>query len=124
MSELRDPAQSNAGQTAADVPVISPVSSPSSPLVRVGGLLGIVGCLLGLIILIVGCAGYNRGLALSVGAVGLGGLGLVVALVGGLIHHRRIGQDTHILQALFACLMSVVGGLIEMAVWLKWPILK
>ena len=108
----------------ADVPLVSPVSSPSSPLIRIGGLLGILGCVLGLIILIVGCAGYSPVLALSVAPVGLGGLGFVIAVVGGLIHHRTLGEDTHILQALFACVISTVGGLVEMAVWLKWPILK
>jgi hypothetical protein len=93
-------------------------------LVRIGGLLGILGCLLGLVILIVGCTGYSPVLALSVGSVGLDGLGFLITVVGGLIHHRTIGEDTHILQALFACVMSLVGGLVEMAVWLKWPILK
>ena len=35
-----------------------------------------------------------------------------------------IGEDTHVLQALFACIMSTAGGLLEMAIWLRWPLFK
>ena len=130
MSESRDPspppavAPSLSSPTAADLPLISPVSAPSSPLVRVGGLFGIAGCALGLILFLVGCAGYANALKLSSGCAGLGAIGLLVTLAGALFQKRRIGEDTHVLQALFACLMSLVGGVLLMAIWLKWPILK
>jgi hypothetical protein len=130
MSESRDPspppavAPSLSSPTAADLPLISPVLAPSSPLVRVGGLFGIAGCALGLILFLVGCAGYANSLKLSYGSAGLGALGLLVTLAGALFQKRRIGEDTHVLQALFACLMSLVGGVLLMAIWLKWPILK
>ncbi len=131
MSESRDPLpppavapSSLSSATAADLPLISPVSAPSSPLVRIGGLFGITGCALGLVLFLVGCAGYANALKFSVGCAGLGTLGLLVTLAGALFQKRRIGEDTHVLQALFACLMSLVGGVLLMAVWLKWPILK
>ena len=120
MSDPRDPSS----PTAADVPLISPVESPSSPLVRFGGLLGIAGSALGLVLLLVGCAGYAKALALSVGSAGMGVVGLLVVLAGALTQRRRIGEDTHVMQALFACLMSLVGGVLLMAVWLKWPVFK
>jgi hypothetical protein len=113
-----------AAPTAADLPLISPVQVPSSPLVRFGGFLGIAGIAIGLIVLLVGCAGYAGALALSPVPVVAGGLGLVLALGGALAQHRRIAEDTHVMQALFATLMSLAGGLLEMAIWLKWPILK
>ena len=113
-----------ASPTAADLPLISPVAAPSSPLVRFGGVLGIFGITLGLILLLAGCAGFGKALALSPVPVVAGALGLVFALAGALAQHRRIGEDTHVMQALFASLMSLAGGLLEMAIWLKWPILK
>ena len=103
---------------------ISPVKAPSSPFVRFGGLLGIVGCVLGLGILFVGCAGYNVALKAAPGAIGLGALGILITLLGAFFQHRRIGEDTHVLQALFACLLSVIGGVLELAMYMKWPILK
>ena len=119
MSESRDPAP-----TAADLPVASPVSTPSSPLVRFGGLLGIVGSLVGLIALVTACAGYGRALAVSPGSIVLGALGILIALAGAFTQRLRIGEDTHVMQAVFAGLISVIGGLLEMAVWLRWPIYK
>lgn len=110
--------------TAADLPLISPVKAPSSPLVRTGGFLGIVGCLLGLGILLVGCAGYSAALKAAPVAIGLGALGILVTLIGAFFQHRRIGEDTHVLQALFACLLAVIGGVLELAMHMKWPILK
>jgi hypothetical protein len=130
MSESHDPSAppaivpASASPTAADLPLISPVSSPSSPLVRVGGFFGIAGCALGLALFLVGCAGYSKALKLSYGCAGLGVLGLVITLAGALFQKRRIGEDTHVLQAVFACLMSLVGGVLLVAVWRQWPILK
>ena len=113
-----------ASPTVADLPLISPVKVPSSPLVRFGGLLGILGCVLGLGVLLVGCAGYSIALKASPACIGLGGLGIVITLMGALFQRRRLGEDTHVLQALFACLLSVIGGLLELAMYMKWPILK
>ena len=124
--------------TAADLPLLSSAPTPSSPLVRFGGLLGIVGSAVGLIVLVAACAGmervlpasmtpgrldrYNHVMALSAVCVALGVFGLLVALLGAFTQRRRIAEDTHVMQAAFACLMSVIGGLLEMAVWLRWPI--
>jgi hypothetical protein len=79
---------------------------------------------LGLAILIIGCAGYSAALIAAPGAVGLGALGIVIALIGGFFQRRRIGEDTHVLQALFVCVLSVIGGMLELAMYMKWPILK
>jgi hypothetical protein len=110
--------------TAGDVPLISPVASPSSPLVRFGGLLGILGSAAGLVLLFVGCAGYSKALQLSPYVAGVGAFGLLLVVLGALFQRRHIGEDTHVMQGLFACLMSIIGGVLEMAMWLKWPILK
>lgn len=121
---LQIPAALAAAPTAADVPLISPVDTPSSPLVRFGGLLGIAGVVIACLVLVIGCAGFTKALAASYASIGLGGLGLVLALAGSLAHHRRLGEDTHVLQALFACVLALASGLFELAVWEQWPILK
>ena len=59
-----------------------------------------------------------HGLALA------GALGLLVVLLGAFTQKRRIGEDTHVLQGLFACLLSLIGGLLLMAAWQKWSIFK
>jgi hypothetical protein len=110
--------------TVTDLPLVSAVKVPSSPLVRFGGLLGILGCILGLGVLFVGCAGYNIALKASPACIALGAVGIVITLMGALFQHRRLGEDTHVLQALFACLLSVIGGVLELAMYMKWPILK
>lgn len=124
-----------ASPTAGDLPLVSTDPTPSSPLVRFGGMLGIAGSTIGLIVLVAACAGadrvlpaswvperYNHLLALSVIPTALGVLGLLIALVGAVTQRTRIGEDTHVMQAAFAGLISLIGGLLEMAVWLRWPI--
>jgi hypothetical protein len=121
----RDPSSPPSAQpTAADIPLVSPVESPSSPPVRIGGAIGIAGAMVGLVVLLVGCAGYAKVLAFSVVPTVLGVFGLVIVLVGAVTQHKRLGEETHVLQAVFANLMSLVGGVLLMALWLKWPIFK
>jgi hypothetical protein len=110
--------------TVADVPLIAPVAKPSSAPVRFGGLLGIAGCVFGLIVLLVGCAGFGKAFMLAYGCVAVGAVGLLLVLAGAFFNSRRIGEDTHVLQAVFACLMSIIGGVLELAIWLKWPLFK
>jgi len=129
MTDPRDatdspPATPTATPTAADVPLTSSEPVPSSPLVRLGGLFGIAGTLVGLIVLVVGCAGYSKAMAIGPIVAGFGAVGLLIVLIGAFTQRRRIGEDTHVLQALFACLLSIIGGVLEMAVYMKWPIIK
>src|SRR5687768_3854263 len=107
------PPASPLAPTAADLPLTSTEPVPSSPLVRLGGLLGIAGTLTGLILLVVGCAGYSKAMAAGPIVAGVGGLGLLIVLIGAFTQHRRLGEDTHVLQALFACLLSIIGGVLE-----------
>ena len=109
----------------------SPASTPAggvygfaagSPLLRLGGGLGIAACVVGLVILVAACAGMNRIVVLSLIPVGLSIPGLVVSLVGAVKEKAAITEDTHVLQALFANAIGLIGGLIEMAAWLHWPL--
>jgi hypothetical protein len=120
MSEMREP-----------VSGAHPVSTPTgdaygfangSPLLRLGGGLGIAACLVGLLILIAACAGMNKIVVLSLVPVGLSLPGLVVSIIGAVKDKHAITEDTHVLHALFANIAGLLGGLLEMAAWLHWPV--
>jgi hypothetical protein len=108
--------------TAADLPLVSADPTPSSPLVRFGGLLGIVGSTVGIVALVAACAGFHQAMAAGWASLGLGAVGLLVVLVGAFTQRARIAEDTHVMQAVFATLISLIGGLLEVAVYLRWPI--
>ena len=104
---------------AATVPVPS-----GSPLVRFGGVLGILACVIGLAIFLLACAGWDRAVTFSYIPPALGVPGLLLAVLGAVVQKHRIGEDTHVLQALFTNSLGIVGGLLEMAVWRGWPIFQ
>jgi hypothetical protein len=96
------------------------LSTTSSPLLRLGGALGIAACVVGLLVLLTACAGMNKVLALSLIPVGLSLPGLIITLVAAVTEKASIAEDTHVLQALFATLVGLIGGLLEMSAWLHW----
>jgi len=90
-------------------------------MVRVGGSLGIAGCIIGIGIFMAACAGMGAAMALSPLCVGMGGIGLVLSVMGGLCKHSK-NEVTHELASLAVCLFSILGGLVIMAAWLSWPV--
>lgn len=110
--------------TFADTPVLSNLKTPNSPFVRLGGLLGIAGTVIGFVVLVLGCAGIEKALLASRAVVGLGAVGLFLSLVGGLFQRRRLVEDTHFLHAAFACILAIVGGLLEMVPVMHWHLFK
>ena len=94
----------------------------SSPLLKVGGGLGVAACVIGLVLLMAGCAGYGKALTLGVVVIVLAAAGLAVSFVGAIAQKDRIAQDTHILQALFVNFIGLVGGALEAAVAFDWKI--
>src|SRR2546423_3418588 len=143
MSEMRDPTDGGHGQghtpdpAAAGGPSGPPASAigyglPStaypgmtpaaSPLVRLGGSMGIAASSIGLLVFIAACFGFRMALVLSIIPVGLSLPGLVTTLIGAVTQKNQITEDTHVLHALFANIAGLIGGLLEMAAWLHWPI--
>src|SRR5438128_1432417 len=114
------PLRPSAMPTAADVPVLATVRSRSSILVKFGGLLGIAGSVLGLALLFISCAGYGQAFSWSKVPIGCGVAGLFFTLIGAFFQRRSIGEDTHVLQAFFVSVISIVGGALELVVWMKW----
>jgi hypothetical protein len=129
MSEPLDPVSR---EPAADAPVPAAVgyatpggavvAPPSSPLLKVGGGLGIAASVIGLLALILACAGFNKALYLGVVVVVMSAAGLVVALAGAFTQKHLIGEDTHVLQAMFTNAIGLLGGFLEMAIAFGWPL--
>src|SRR3954454_25030277 len=95
----------------------------SSPLLRLSGLLGLVACLSGFLVLLAGCAGMNLFRAAPY-ILFAGAAGLVLGFVAAAVHRRRIAaEETHLLLAFFANVISILGGLLELAVLKGWPLL-
>src|SRR4051794_32317959 len=92
-----------------------PLTAPPT-LLRIGGALGIGAAAIGLLIFLAACAGLGGAFVLSFIPVLLGGVGFVLSIVGALKEKARIAEDTHVMAALFACCMGIIGGLLEMAV--------
>ena len=137
MSETREPtegashshsAPTPGGETSAGAmgharPTLSyGLADSASPLLRLGGSLGIAACVIGLLIFITACAGLGKVVVLSIIPVGLSLPGLVLSIVGAVTDKDVITEDTHVLQAMFANIVGLIGGLLEMAVWLHWPL--
>ena len=91
-------------------------------MVRLGGALGVAACAVGLAALLAACAGVNMALALSIIPVALAAPGLVISMLGAVVQKRQIGEDTHVLHALFANVSGLLGGLLMMAAWRNWHI--
>ena len=132
MSETPDP---TAGHTAggdrvistgaiapSEYPILSTENPPGSGLLRLGGALGIAACSVGLVILIGACAGLNKIVVLSIIPVALSAPGLVVSIWGAVFQKRLVTEDTHVLHALFANVVGLLGGLLEMTAWRNWKI--
>jgi ABC-type glycerol-3-phosphate transport system permease component len=93
-------------------------------LTRIGGSLGIAASSIALALFFAACAGYDAAFTLSVLPVALGAVGLIISIVGGVVEMNRMPEDTHVLAALFTCVLGLLAGVAEMAVWLNWGTLS
>jgi hypothetical protein len=101
------------------MPGLSPKSI--NPLLKPAGGLGLAGVLLGLLLLIFTCAGFDAALYFSPAVLALGLTGGTLTI---LATRSAPGTQTGpILASLFIATLALLGGLLELAVWLHWPIL-
>jgi hypothetical protein len=91
-------------------------------LVKVGGALAIAGTTIGSLIFLLGCFGFSAAFMLSLIPAIFGAVGLVLAIIGGVIQHPVGVEDTHVLAAILLSLAVLVGGLLEVAIWRGVPI--
>jgi hypothetical protein len=89
-----------------------------SVLVRVGGSLGIAAVFVALGTFLMACFGFDAVLMLSPIPVLLSSVGMVLSVVGGVIGRHDGEAETQPIAAMFVCLAGLIGGALEMAVWL------
>ncbi|CAN5446816.1 hypothetical protein BH10PLA1_BH10PLA1_00270 [soil metagenome] len=100
--------------------LISAGDKGSGSLVRVAGGLGIAAVVLGLSIFLGSCAGFEGALKLALLPLALGAAGVVLSILGAVLQVNS--QDTHVMAALFPCVLGVIGGLVETAAWMQWNV--
>jgi hypothetical protein len=96
-------------------------SGSANLLVRTGGALGIAGSLIGVAIFLTACGGFDAVFSFSPIPFAMGIVGLLLLILGAVRRGVTI-EDSHVLAALFINVMAIVGGLLEMAVWKRWPV--
>jgi hypothetical protein len=92
-------------------------SRRGSSLVKIGGALGIAACFIGLAVFMIALFGFNAAFMLSPLPVILGVIGLVMAVIGGVVTQHLGEEETQPIAALFVCLTGIIIGMIEMHVW-------
>ncbi len=88
-------------------------------LAKIGGALGIAGSIIGMIIFLGGCFGFNASFVLSPIPLVLGCLGLVLTVMGGFQKNPGI-EDPHLVASYLINIAVISGALLEMAAWLGW----
>jgi hypothetical protein len=107
--------------TSKSFPINHFSDSRSSGLLEVGGGLALAGIVIGLAILILCCGGFDGALTFSLLPILTGTAGGVLSFIA--TWRAREISDSAVLAAFFMALLAVLGGLLEAAAWLHWPIL-
>jgi hypothetical protein len=92
-------------------------------LVQIGAGLGIASNCIGWAIFLMMCFGFGKAVYLSILPFGLACVGMVLTVVGGVYQKDPRDADTHVLASLFVNLFGLVGGIMQIAVWLNWKVL-
>jgi hypothetical protein len=96
--------------------------SRRSAITKAGGALGIAATLTGLAIFLAGCAGYDAAFKFSLIPLLLAVAGLLMTLLGGVLHQLHDVEDSHVVASICLNLASIVGALILIAIWKGVPI--
>jgi len=91
------------------------------PLLSVGGGLGFAGVLLGLSLFIFDCAGFDAALFFSPAVLALGSAGGILAFLS--TRQSPPIEDGPVMASLFIAILAILGGSLELAILLQWPIL-
>ena len=84
--------------------------------------MGIAACFLGLAIFISACFGLDAAFMFSLIPLVLAGVGMILTIVGALLRQGSY-VDSQVLASILVNLLGIVGGLLEVSVWMHWTIL-
>lgn len=103
----------------------SALNYPSSPgqksLVRVGGGLGVAATSISMAIFVLGCFGFSAAFTwLPVLPFIMAIVGLLLTIIGATWKKSAVDEDTQIFASMFCNFLGLVGGLVEIGVWLSW----
>jgi hypothetical protein len=87
----------------------------------VAGGLSLAAVLLGIILLLLTCSGFDAALSFSPAVVALSIAGGTLTLLGS--RRSPTTQTGPILASLFMSALALLGGTLLIAAWLQWPIL-
>jgi hypothetical protein len=94
------------------------VLSRRTSLVKVGGALGIAASLIAIAVFTVAMFRLEAILMLSFVPLLFGALGLVISIIGGVTSTHHGEDETHPISALFVCALGIIGGALELYVWM------
>jgi hypothetical protein len=95
----------------------SAIQNRKTPLVQLGGGLGVAACLIGMAICVVLCAGLNGVLILSIVPAVLGVGGFIVSVVGAVAQGDVRAADATVVAAILVNVLAMVLAGILVWVW-------
>jgi hypothetical protein len=94
-------------------------SARTRSFVRIGGSLGIAAACIALAIFLLGLFRFDAAFVLSPLPLILSAIGLILTIVGGFARPHAGDEEVQPLAALFTCAFGLIGGVIELWVWMQ-----
>lgn len=98
-------------------------TSKAVGLVKLGGSIGIASAFIGLAIFLVGLVGIHPVFMLSILPILLGGIGMVVTVIGAVMHTPGGADETTPISAIFCCMFGLIFGAIEWYIWSSFAVI-
>ena len=92
----------------------------ANSITKIGGALGVAATIIGFVIFLVGCAGFDAVFPFAILPFALAVIGLVLTFAGGLSNRTAGMEDTHVVASYFLNIASILGALLLISVWQGW----
>lgn len=89
-------------------------------ITKIGGALGVAASLIGFLIFMVGCAGFDAVFPFAILPLALSVIGLLLTIAGGLMGKTEGMEDPHVVASYFLNIASILGALLLISVWKGW----
>jgi hypothetical protein len=87
---------------------------------KIGGALSVAASMIGFLIFMVGCAGFDAVFPFAILPLALAVIGLILTIAGGLANRTSGMEDTHVVASYFLNVASILGALLLISVWRGW----